>query len=48
MVNSVPAYIREIFTYQIPVVIPALGLAAGSLYGFIFLITAMVKISLIS
>lgn len=30
MVNSIPAYIREIFTYQIPIVVPALGLVAGS------------------
>ena len=37
MINSIPAYIREIFTYQIPVVIPALGLAAGSIYGLIFM-----------
>ncbi len=47
MVNSIPAYIREIFTYQIPIVLPSLGLAAGSLYGFIFLITAMVKIGVV-
>jgi hypothetical protein len=47
MVNSIPAYIREIFTYQIPIVIPSLGLIAGGLYGFIFMITAMVKISLV-
>jgi hypothetical protein len=47
MINSIPAYIREIFTYQIPIVLPALGLAAGSLYGLIFIITAMVKIVLV-
>jgi hypothetical protein len=47
MVNSIPAYIREIFTYQIPIVIPSLGLIAGSLYGLIFMITAAVKITLV-
>jgi hypothetical protein len=47
MVNSIPAYIREIFTYQIPIVIPSLGLIAGGLYGFIFMITALVKIALV-
>jgi hypothetical protein len=47
MVNSIPAYIREIFTYQIPVVVPALGLAAGSIYAAIFMVTALVKILLV-
>jgi hypothetical protein len=47
MINSIPAYIREIFTYQIPVVIPALGLAAGGIYGMIFMVTAAVKILLV-
>ncbi|VVB68599.1 Uncharacterised protein [uncultured archaeon] len=47
MVNSIPAYIREIFTYQIPIVVPALGLVAGSLYASVFMVTALVKISLI-
>jgi hypothetical protein len=44
MVNSIPAYIREIFTYQIPIVVPALGLFAGSLYAMVFMVTAVVKI----
>jgi hypothetical protein len=47
VVNSIPAYIREIFTYQLPVVIPALGLAAGGLYSMIFMVTALVKILLV-
>lgn len=47
MTNSIPAYVREIFTYQIPIVVPALGLAAGSMYAFIFIITALVKIILV-
>ncbi len=44
MINSIPAYIREIFTYQIPIVVPALGLFAGTLYALIFMVTAVVKI----
>jgi hypothetical protein len=47
MVNSIPAYIREIFTYQIPVVVPALGIVAGGLYAIVFMVTAMVKVLVI-
>lgn len=47
MTNSIPAYVREIFTYQIPIVVPALGLAAGGMYAFIFIVTALVKITLV-
>ncbi|MDM7913570.1 MAG: nucleoside recognition protein [Methanotrichaceae archaeon] len=44
MINSIPAYIREIFTYQVPIVVPALGLFAGSLYAMVFVVTALVKV----
>jgi hypothetical protein len=47
MVNSIPAYIREIFTYQIPIVVPALGMVAGGLYASVFMVTALVKISIV-
>ena len=47
MVNSIPAYIREIFTYQIPVVVPALGLVAGGLYAMVFMVTGLVKIAVV-
>ncbi|RQD80879.1 nucleoside recognition protein, partial [Methanosalsum natronophilum] len=30
--NSTPAYFREILTYQIPIVLPALGLIVGGFY----------------
>ena len=46
-VNSIPAYLREIFTYQIPVVVPALGPSTGLLYASVFMVTALVKIVLI-
>jgi hypothetical protein len=44
--NGIPAYIREVFTYQIPIVLPTLGLMAGSIYASIFMITALLKILL--
>ncbi|MHC1631459.1 MAG: nucleoside recognition domain-containing protein [Methanotrichaceae archaeon] len=45
IMNSIPVYVRELFTYQIPIVLPALGLVVGGFYATIFIITAMVKIS---
>jgi len=47
VMNSIPVYLREIFTYQIPIVIPALGTLVGGLYATVFLITALVKVSLV-
>ncbi|MCJ7445639.1 MAG: nucleoside recognition protein [Methanotrichaceae archaeon] len=46
-INGIPAYIREIFTYQIPIVLPTLGLVAGSIYASIFMVTALLKFSLV-
>ncbi|WP_406671225.1 nucleoside recognition domain-containing protein [Methanolobus sp. ZRKC4] len=43
--NSTPAYIREILTYQIPIVLPALGAVVGGFYVMVFILTAIVKIS---
>jgi len=47
MINSIPAYVREIFTYQIPIVLPSLGLMAGGLYASVFMVTALVKVSMV-
>jgi hypothetical protein len=47
MINSIPAYVREIFTYQIPIVLPSLGLMAGGLYASVFMVTALVKVSVV-
>jgi hypothetical protein len=47
MINSIPAYVREIFTYQIPIVLPSLGLVAGGLYASVFMVTALVKVSVV-
>jgi len=45
VMNSIPVYIREIFTYQIPIVVPALGYFVGGLYGMVFMVTALVKVA---
>lgn len=44
MMNTTPAYFRELFTYQIPIVLPALGLVVGGFYSLVFVITAVFKI----
>jgi hypothetical protein len=47
MMNATPAYFRELFTYQIPIVLPALGLVVGGFYSLVFVVTAVVKIMVI-
>lgn len=47
MLNSTPAYIREILTYQIPIVLPALGYFVGGFYVGVFILTAIIKISIV-
>jgi hypothetical protein len=47
VMNSIPVYVRELFTYQIPIVLPALGLVVGGFYALVFIITALVKISVV-
>ncbi len=48
MMNATPAYFRELFTYQIPIVLPALGLVVGGFYSLVFVFTAVVKVLLIA
>lgn len=43
MMNSIPVYIREILTYQIPVIVPLLGPVVGLFYAGVFVTTAIVK-----
>jgi hypothetical protein len=45
ILNSTPAYVREILTYQIPIVLPALGPIVGGFYVMVFILTAIVKVS---
>lgn len=47
VMNSIPVYVRELFTYQIPIVIPALGLFVGGFYALVFIITALFKVSVV-
>lgn len=48
MMNATPAYFRELFTYQIPIVLPALGLVVGGFYSLVFVVTAVFKILIIA
>ena len=41
---SVPVYIKETFTYQIPVMIPVLGLKIGGIYFLSFLLSGFAKL----
>ncbi len=47
IMNSIPVYLRELFTYQIPIVLPALGLVVGGFYALVFIVTALFKISVV-
>ncbi|WP_048205834.1 nucleoside recognition domain-containing protein [Methanococcoides methylutens] len=47
VLNSTPAYIREILTYQIPIVLPALGPVVGGFYVMVFILSAFVKVSIV-
>ena len=47
IMNSIPVYLRELFTYHIPIVIPALGLVVGGFYALVFIVTALFKISVV-
>jgi len=47
MMNSVPVYFRELFTYQLAFVIPVLGLFVGGLYALISIATGLIKLILV-
>lgn len=44
IMNSTPAYVRELLTYQLPLVFPALGPVVGGFYALVFLVTALFKV----
>lgn len=44
LLNTTPVYVKEIFTYQIPVMIPLLGLKVGLLYFLTFVGSGTIKI----
>ncbi len=44
LLNGVPVYIREIFTYQIPIILPALGLKVGLFYISVFFLSGIFRL----
>lgn len=47
LMNTVPVYFREMFTYQLAVVIPVLGLFVGGAYAIIFSATGIIKLLIV-
>ena len=47
IMNSVPVYFRELFTYQLAFVIPVLGIFVGGVYAFISIATGLIKLALV-
>ena len=43
ILNTTPVYVKETFTYQIPVMIPLLGIKVGLLYFLTFIASGMVR-----
>jgi hypothetical protein len=47
IMNSVPVYFRELFTYQLAFVIPVLGIYVGGAYAIVSISTGLIKLSLV-
>jgi hypothetical protein len=47
IMNSVPVYFRELFTYQLAFVIPILGIFVGGVYAAISIATGLIKLALV-
>jgi len=47
IMNSVPVYFRELFTYQLAFVIPVLGIFVGGVYAVISIATGLIKLALV-
>jgi hypothetical protein len=47
IMNSVPVYFRELFTYQLAFVIPVLGIFVGGAYAVISIVTGLLKLVLV-
>jgi hypothetical protein len=47
IMNSVPVYFRELFTYQLAFVIPVLGIYVGGAYAVISIATGLIKLALV-
>ncbi len=44
LLNGIPVYVKETFTYQLPVIIPILGFKVGGIYFLSFLAAGIIKI----
>jgi hypothetical protein len=47
IMNSVPVYFRELFTYQLAFVVPVLGLFVGGVYAVVAVSTGIIKLLLV-
>jgi hypothetical protein len=47
IMNSVPVYFRELFTYQLAFVVPVLGLFVGGIYAVVAVSTGLIKLILV-
>lgn len=47
LANSIPVYFKELFTYQIPVILPVLGSVVGAFYAAVFVLTGLTKSAVI-
>jgi hypothetical protein len=47
IMNSVPVYFRELFTYQLAFVVPVLGLFVGGVYAIVGVSTGIIKLLLV-
>ena len=43
LLNTTPVYVKETFTYQIPVMIPLLGIKVGLLYFLTFIVSGIIR-----
>lgn len=41
--NTIPVYFKELFTYQIPIILPVLGSVVGAFYAAVFVLTGFTK-----
>ncbi|HEC68968.1 MAG TPA: hypothetical protein ENI31_01580 [Candidatus Omnitrophica bacterium] len=44
LLNGIPVYIKETFTYQIPIMIPILGIKIGGIYFLSFILSGFAKL----
>jgi hypothetical protein len=47
LMNSVPVYFRELFTYQLAFVVPVLGLYVGGAYAVVSVSTGLIKLLIV-